>query len=253
LCFCGAPLYATDKWLSRHRGYICRHKLKSTGLCDRPPIRAELLELHVVNHLRSFIGSVEDWIADLLKERDSERNVRLGQLDREKAALGALERQRDRRMAELEAVGITKVGLEVIERMDVKLDAQAKRITEAEAVLAEWTPAAGVDEALDFYSELVDAIQGRIGRADGPRALHEALASVLAGLWCEIRNGRLRVEFTLKEPAGAGHGPQAYWVNRPDRLLLPSARLPSGQKTKVPACPDRTPGSIPGPERPGAG
>jgi hypothetical protein len=47
-CACGQPHYSSDKWLGRSRGYVCRHKAKPTGLCDRPPIPAELLETHVL-------------------------------------------------------------------------------------------------------------------------------------------------------------------------------------------------------------
>jgi DNA invertase Pin-like site-specific DNA recombinase len=208
---CGHPLYATAKWLAGSRGYICGNRVKSTGLCDRPPIPAALLEEHVLNHLQSFVGSVEDWIAGVLAERNGERHALEGRLDQEQAVLLALDGQRDERMAELESLGVNKIGMELIERIDSKRETQSKRIAEAQALLAEWAPTPGVDEALDFYNGLLDMIRGRVRKASGTRELNEALASVLAGLWCEIRDGRLIVEFELRQPLGPT--PRVSWVS----------------------------------------
>jgi hypothetical protein len=199
-CSCGEPHYASDKWLGRSRAYVCRHKLKPTGLCDRPPIPAELLEAHVLNHLALFVDSVEGWLGDLVKERDGQRKVREDQLDREKSALATLDRQRDERMAELEEVGITKVGMELIDRMDAKREAQQHRVIDAEAVLAEWAPPPNLNAALEFYSELLDLVRGRVQKAQGAKELNEALASVLVGLWCWIEDAWLHVEFELRNP-----------------------------------------------------
>jgi hypothetical protein len=227
-CACGEPHYASDKWLGRSRAYICRHKVKPTGLCDRPPIPAELLETHVLNHLAWFVDSVEGWLGELVRERDGQRKVREGQLDRETASLAALDHTRDERMAELEEVGITKVGMELIERMDARREAQQQRVVDAEAVLAEWAPPPNLNAALEFYSELLDLVQGRVKKAQGARELNEALASVLVGLWCWIEDGRLRVEFELRKP------PEMILPNdpvlpqeRPDGDWLPPVELPS--------------------------
>jgi hypothetical protein len=229
---CGSPLYPTKNYLGGRRGYACRDKLESRGLCDSLPIPADLLETHVLNHLQSFIGSVEGWIADLLTKRDAERNVRVGQLEQERAALATLDRQRDERMTELEQVGMTKIGLEVIERVDAKREAQANRIAEADAVVAEWTAPPNIDATLDFYSDLVDLVQGRVSKAIGARELNEALGGVLAGLWCEIEpeRDRLLVQFELREqPAVKLPDGSAFLLadynGRRDRRWLPPARL----------------------------
>jgi site-specific DNA recombinase len=226
---CGSPLRPTRNYLGGQRAYVCRDKLESRGMCQRPPIPAELLETHVLNHLQTFVGSVEEWIAGVLAERDGERKVREGQLDQEKAALAGLDRQRDERMAELESVGVTTIGMELVERMDARREAQRQRISEAEAVLAEWTAPADVNAGLDFYSGLVDLVQGRVSKAHGAKELHEALASVLAGLWCEIESERERllVQFALREPRAvvlADGSP--YLLAPPDgRQWLPPARI----------------------------
>jgi hypothetical protein len=161
------------------------------------------------------VDSVEGWLGELVQERDGQRKVHEDQLDQEKAALAVLDGQRDERMAELESVGVTKVGLELIERMDAKRKSQQQRVVDAEAVLAEWAPTPNLNAALTFYSELLDLVQGRVKKAQGARELNEALASLLTGLWCWIEDGRLRVDFELLEPRE---------VFLPDDPVLPQER-----------------------------
>jgi hypothetical protein len=85
------------------------------------------------------------------------------------------------------------------------------QIVTAEAMLEKWDATPDVDVALDFYSELLDVIQGRIRDQHGPD-LNQALASVLAGLWCELVGDRLRVEFALRNQPGR-HGLPAVHLN----------------------------------------
>jgi hypothetical protein len=174
------------------------------------------------------VDSVEGWLGDLVKKRDGQRKVHEDRLDQKKSALAALDRQRDERMAELEEVGITKVGMELIERIDAKREAQQRRVVDTEAVLAEWAPPPNLNAALDYYSELLDLVQGRVQKAQGAKELNEALASVLVGLWCWIEDGKLRVEFELRNP------PETILPDdpvlpqeRPDRDWLPPVELSS--------------------------
>jgi hypothetical protein len=205
---CGAPLYRSYAYLNGRRGYVCANKLQSTGICSRPAIPAELLEIHVVNHLASVVGEVETWIAGLVSERTKETVTHEQRRDAEKAKLAALDKQREQGMAELADVGFNPIALEVIEGIDRDREAQAARIAEAEAVLAEWATPPDVDAALDFYNSLLDAIQGRVEQARGVLEMNEALSSVLAGLWCEMDPDRdyqrLLVQFALRRPA-TGH------------------------------------------------
>jgi DNA invertase Pin-like site-specific DNA recombinase len=196
-CTCGAPLYTTRKYLGGERSYVCREHVQSSGLCHAKPIPAELLERHVLDHLARFTDDVESWIAGLLAERDGALKARESGLDQERAALAALDRQRADRMAELEAIGVTKVGLELIERMDAKRKSQAETIADAEAMVAEFATTPNVNAALDAYSELLDLINGRVGKAQGAQELNEALGGLLVGLWCQIDQDILRVEFEL--------------------------------------------------------
>jgi hypothetical protein len=99
-----------------------RRRRRSTGRATSQG--AEKLPL---DHLALFVDSVEGWLGELVKERDGQRKVREDQLDRKEAALAALDQTRDERMAQLEEVGITKVGMELID-LDAKREAQQQRV-----------------------------------------------------------------------------------------------------------------------------
>ena len=191
---CGAPIrIRTDKGL-----YVCRNKRTGTGLCDARSIPTRIADEHVLRHLHWFIGSVEDWITERVQERSTELQAREKTLARERGRLGELERQRQARMGELEEVGITALGLEVIEGIDRKIEAQQRKIGEAEAMTAEWQGPPDVNAALDYYSKLVDAIRGKVAGADGVEAVNAALTTVVAGLWISYDGKRLEASFALR-------------------------------------------------------
>jgi hypothetical protein len=245
---CGAPMYRSYAYLGGQRGYVCSNKLQSTGACTRPAIPAELLEGRVLNHLATFVGSVDEWIAEVLGQRNAEAVKRQANIDARKAALAALDRQREDRMAELSELGITAIGMEIIERLDSQREAVRTEIAEAEAVATEWSGPPDVDAALDFYNGLVDAIQGRIKQAPGVQELNEALASVLAGLWCELDPDRdyerLLVQFALHAPRDVTLEDGTPAVFRQEREWLPPAMaddytpvMPLGSDPDVPPLP----------------
>jgi hypothetical protein len=67
------------------------------------------------------------------------------------------------------------IALEEVERIDAESADQQQTIDQAEAVLSEWSSPPEVDAALDFYSGLVELIQGRIQKAEGAADLTRAL------------------------------------------------------------------------------
>ena len=176
---------------------------------------------------RLIVGSVESWIAELLKERGVEAQARQGQLDAERAKLAVLDRQRDERMSELERVGFHPVALEVVERIDRDREAQSVRIADAEARLAEFDGQVDADAALDFYNGLVETVQGRVLGARGVGELNEALGSVLAGLWCHVEDGQLHVDFILR---------RNQWQDGPHTMSWVCSLPKTEQLTTVSAC-----------------
>jgi DNA invertase Pin-like site-specific DNA recombinase len=203
---CGAPLWTRA---DHGRRYQCRQARRSTGLCDAPPIPADVLERHVLNHLDTFIGSVEGWLRQRATELSVAQRQRAQAIDTKRDALAALDRTRDKFDAEWRRMvdaGNRRAhyALEEVERIDREREHQARVIADEEAVAAEWV-APAMDAALDYYNRIVDVIHGRVRRAEGAEALNRALASVLAGLWVEldVDRDRLLVEFALHDQPAA--------------------------------------------------
>ena len=115
---------------------MCRDVIQCTGLCTRPRIPAQLIEGHVLRHLDAFVGKdLEAWIAERLATRTDEQADLERTLDARRSELVALERRREQRMTELETVGITQLGLEVIERIDAEREGLSATVADIEARL----------------------------------------------------------------------------------------------------------------------
>jgi hypothetical protein len=59
-----------------------------------------LIEGHVLSHLNMFVGSVEEWLEERVRERGSEHQARIAAVERQREALDALDGQRERHLAE---------------------------------------------------------------------------------------------------------------------------------------------------------
>jgi DNA invertase Pin-like site-specific DNA recombinase len=202
LCWCaecGQPVYAIV-----HHGkrlYRCKASLQYTGTCSSLPIPAELAEQRILDHLGLFVGHVEDWIGERLAERSDEQQALQSALDARRRELSSLDAQREKRMAEMTTIGITPVGLEVIERIDSERAGRQRDIEEAEAVLSEWTARLSADSALDFYNRIVDVVQGRVARAQGMAEINAVLHDTLLGVWLGF-DGRTMTADIKVRPSG---------------------------------------------------
>jgi DNA invertase Pin-like site-specific DNA recombinase len=199
---CGATLYTRRQ--AAGRMYVCANRRQGTGLCEAPPIPAELIEGHVLRHLDSFVGSVEGWLTEQVEARTADHQDRLAAVERERARLPELQRQREKlmgRYVQMEDEGdrLARLALEAVESCDAATAEVTASIAEAEAVVSEWTGPPDMDAALDFYSELVDFVTGQVREARGTAELNRALSQVLTGLWAEVEpeRDRLLVEFEL--------------------------------------------------------
>jgi Recombinase zinc beta ribbon domain len=199
---CGSRMYTVRR--AAGRMYICRHRRLSNGICSAPPIPARLIELHVLDHLQAFTGHVESWLQEQVAEASSVLHDRETALQRQRAKLDDLDRVRERHMAEYrkqveDGASTARIAAEEVERIDRDRALLDQAIREAEAVVEEHAGPPDVDAGLDFYNRLVDHVQGRIRKAEGARALNEALGMVVSGMWAEIEEDRERllVEFEL--------------------------------------------------------
>ena len=85
-----------------------RRACVTPGRCEAPPIPADLVEEHVLNHLELFLGEdLETWIGERMAERSGERTALQKAVDAQRRDLERLDAQREQRMAELVELGIT--------------------------------------------------------------------------------------------------------------------------------------------------
>jgi DNA invertase Pin-like site-specific DNA recombinase len=204
---CGRPMYAMTRRSGSkrdgplHRTYQCQGRCGSRGTCDALPVPAELAEQAILNHLALFVGDLDQWITERLTDRSGAQANLQSALDARKAALVVLDRQREQRMAGLAEVGFDKIALEVVARLDRDRESQAIRISDAEAALGEWTGSIDSNAVLDFYTGIVDLVNGKIAKANGITEINAALHDSLAGVWLRIDGEALRAEVSLR-PSG---------------------------------------------------
>jgi DNA invertase Pin-like site-specific DNA recombinase len=232
-CACGAPMYCSQK--AEPRAYVCREVIQCTGTCTRQRIPADLIEGHVLRHLDAFVGKdLEAWITERLATRSDEQEGLECTLDSRRSELAALERRREKRMAELDTVGITKVGLELIERIDAEREALATTIADIEARLSEFSTGPSSDAILDYYVSIRDAVTGRIADAKGPSDVAAVLADVFEGIWAELTEPdfvplppderSLRATFVLRRPIESlGWLPAGEPIRDDDPIAIPWA------------------------------
>ncbi len=223
---CNAPMYT--KRLAAGRVYQCKNVRQSSGLCNAPSIPAEHVEKAVLRHLDHFMPKVEAWIADLAAQRDGERLEhadavtahlhRLGDADRR---VTVLQRKYETLLVEDDDASADLV-LPMLRRATASRDSAEALLAQARVRLSEFevTPST-VDDALDFFTEVSEAISGRIARATSAEALATALRDLLACVRLEQSSthfARIEATVTLREPAtGAG-------VPEPVRMLVHATR-----------------------------
>jgi hypothetical protein len=113
------------------------------------------------------------------------------ELEHDREKLRGLQAERDRVFADYrellgEGSNLARLSLEAVHQVESEIADQVQQMADAEARIAEWAADPDIDAALDYYNQIVDAIHGRIQKAEGITEVNRALASVLAGLWCEL-------------------------------------------------------------------
>jgi hypothetical protein len=117
-----------------------------------------------------------------------------------------------------------------VTRIEVERDEQARSLEQAERHLSAWeTP--DVDAALDYYTELRNAIAGRVQQAQSIRDLNAALRTVLEGIWLHTLEDEelgpvLIAQFVLRADERAGRPPDISLATRVEhwRRLLDDGR-----------------------------
>ena len=197
---CGSKLYTR----ADHRQYVCKAVREGHGSCDARPIPADQAERMVLDHLGDFVGDVEEWLAGQTRSLAQERDQFGQSLDLQRRELRKLD-LRAQRANEL-ADGALDDGddataaaaLRKAEATREDRDQLAEAIEAGEAKLSDWPTVPDVDAALDFYSELRDAVQGRISGSQTIAELRAHLRTALGEATLDYKDGDLFGWFRLK-------------------------------------------------------
>lgn len=227
---CGRSLYT--RRLAAGRQYQCAAVRESRGTCDAKPIPADVAEAQVLARLQTFVGDVEQWIAARAADADNERELFARAVQDQRAKLAKIERRAERARAQHDRLldegddELAGAALRQVTRIDAERDEQARSLAQAEQRLTEWQ-APDVDAALDYYTELRDAIAGRVREAQSVRDLNAALRTVLEGIWLhtvedDALGQVLIAQFVLRTDEQAGRPPDISLATRVDhwRRLL---------------------------------
>ena len=183
---CGRTLYS--RRMAAGRTYICAAVRESRGTCHAGPIPADVAEAQVLARLQTFVGDVEEWIAGRAADADRERDLFAQAIQDQRAKLAQIERRTERARAQHDRLlddgdeDLAAAALREVTRIDAERDDHARLLAQAEQRLAEWQ-APDLDAALDYYTELRDAIAGKVQRAQSVHDLNGALRTVLEGVW----------------------------------------------------------------------
>ena len=208
---------------TRARYYLCAHQAESDGLCDAPQVDAEVVDAAFIRHLESFFVDFDGWLANVTRERATDRATVEKSIRAERGRLADVNRQRDA-LADRYAV-LLDSGDEVEARacahaMERRREEAAQvehRLRELEATL----DALGdeddvpVDAMLDFYNRLSEAVRGRLAQdevAEVNRGLREVLDRVeldacelslgpCISVWPVLRDEVAAIAGAFEEPA----------------------------------------------------
>jgi DNA invertase Pin-like site-specific DNA recombinase len=201
---CGSPLYTRS---DRHT-YVCKAVRESRGTCNALPIPAEAAERLVLDHLDCFIHDVEEWLSGQAREAVRERDQFAKSLEGQRRELRKLDlrAQRANELAdkllddgddETAAAALRKA-----ESTRTEYAAAHDSIEAAEAKLADWSTVPDVDAALDAYTELSDAVQGRLRGSKSVAELRAHLRATMAEARLEYDGGELVGAFILRVAPG---------------------------------------------------
>jgi hypothetical protein len=194
--------------------YVCKHRVESSGVCAAPAIFAPLAEYRVLEHLRSFVGDVDEWLGQRAADREAEEAERDATVTQARDELANLERKVMRAQQRADAAldrdddELADAALRQVTRVEQARDAQARRVQDAIAVAAEFAAAPEETAAADFcvrLSGLSDMATGALVLATiPPDEIARALADALASITLHVEDGSLRADFQLAIPDSEG-------------------------------------------------
>jgi hypothetical protein len=132
-----------------------------------PAIRADVLEAAVLMRLRDFVGDVNVWIGGRLAQREQELHRLEAAVERERQALGRLDRTRE---CLHEDASLRRAALRELDLLEQQRAEQLIVIKHAEAKVEEWAPEPNVEAVEKWLRELWAGILGKLERTRARRS-----------------------------------------------------------------------------------
>ena len=231
-CGCCGSSLRTRK-LGRRPHVHLRAVREGHGTCEAPYIPAEAAEGIVLDHLNDFVGGMDEWLAGRVQTAAGERDRFAETLERERGKLKQLDVRAQRADAAADRLldeGDEETAAAMVRKAEaVRADIQDREhaLAAGEAKLADW-PSPDVDEALDVYRELSEAVRGRLSGSQSVQELRAHLRATVADAQLEYEeDGSLYATFFLRV-AEQDRGRRRRWScsrrpgARPDHAQAPT-------------------------------
>jgi hypothetical protein len=199
---------------SRRRTYVCGNVDLGTGLCDAPPVNAEVVDALILQRLDELTPDLERWSAELEQRRTGEYErvadeLRRAEVDHAEQTrrVEAVQRKWASYVSEGDDAKADLV-LGAVEREQDALRRSERRLEATRDALATIPPSSSEGAATAVIEALREVVRGRIEAANGSMA---------------ALNGALRELFTafmLGETAWAGHEGGGYVFDHPTRRAV---------------------------------
>ena len=193
----------------RARFYLCRHAADATGLCDAPPIDADLIDTHVVNELHRYLGDFDAWREQLESRLFLGASAARAGSNQGGRSFEEHERacERSDRLASVASNDSeAKAALRIAAKAQEELERRQRRLQATREALDSVPDEAPADAMLDFYNEHSAAVRGRLDGANTISRVNDALRDVFEA-------------FILSPPSPEAPGICVTPIARTDRAL----------------------------------
>jgi hypothetical protein len=166
---CGGRLYARrspyvrkDGTSARH--YVCAQVVNQTGMCDMPPIDAEILDAAVVEYLDQLFVDIEGWRSDTEGARERARGAALAGIEQAEDELRRLDRLAEKvrtdylRHLDADDEDAAQIAVEAKKGLEGQREAKLAELEMRRAALAEIDVPTD-DAMLDTWSALKRAVR----------------------------------------------------------------------------------------------
>jgi hypothetical protein len=193
----------------------------------------------VIDHLDSFILDIEEWLSARAQSAASERDKFAETLAQQRRKLRRLDlraqraREQYERLLDRDQPELADEALEQARRFKLERDDLEQAIASGEQQLAGWPTAPDVDAVLDFYTELGDAIQGRLSGSQSLQDVRTKLRGILAEAKFVMDGETLWGQFQLRVTDSVLSGRTPMVLELENGRLAHEARRASGEEVAL--------------------